>query len=91
MGIMAAFLPMIKQISEDRIKLPPNLHQNGGEKQGRAEKFSAPFLTVSQKVTRHVVPAQAGIYNHMKIMDSRLRGNDINGADPTFCEIILFE
>jgi hypothetical protein len=44
MGIMAAFLTMIMEISENRIKLPSSLHQNGGEKQGRAEDFSAPLL-----------------------------------------------
>jgi hypothetical protein len=43
---------------------------------------------VSQKVTRHVIPAQAGIYKHLKIMDSRLRGNDINGPNSAFSEII---
>ena len=47
-------------------------------------------LTVSQKVIRHVIPAEAGIYNYMKMLDSRLRGNDINGPNLTFCEIISF-
>ena len=27
----------------------------------------------------HVIPAQAGIYNLLKAMDSRLRGDDNNG------------
>ena len=47
-------------------------------------------LTVLRKVTRHVIPAQAEIYNYLKIQDSRLRGNDINGPGQTFCETIFF-
>ena len=31
------------------------------------------------------------IYYRLKIMDSRLRGNDINGPNSTFCETIKIE
>jgi len=34
------------------------------------------------------MPAKAGIQNHMKILDSRLRGNDANGDFKTFYETI---
>jgi hypothetical protein len=43
--------------------------------------FGAVIVTVSQKVTRHVIPAKAGIQYLQIVMDSRLRGNDINGPN----------
>jgi len=43
-------------------------------------------MTVSQKVTRHVIPAEAGIYGDRRIMDTRLRGDDANGPNSNFYE-----
>jgi len=34
------------------------------------------------------MPAKAGIQNHLKILDSRLRGNDVQGHFKTFYETI---
>jgi len=34
------------------------------------------------------MPAKAGIHNHMKSLDSRLRGNDPKGVFSTFYETI---
>jgi hypothetical protein len=45
-------------------------------------------MKTPQKVTGHVIPAKAGIYNDLKIMDSRLPGNDINGPDSIVCETL---
>jgi hypothetical protein len=35
--------------------------------------------------------APAGIQKHLKILDSRLRGNDAKGGFKTFCETIIFK
>jgi hypothetical protein len=32
-----------------------------------------------QKVRNSVMPAEAGIQNYLKTLDSRLRGNDVKG------------
>jgi len=37
------------------------------------------------------MPAKAGIQNHLKILDSRLRGNDAKGGFKTFYETIKFD
>ena len=37
------------------------------------------------------MPAKAGIQNHLKILDSRLRGNDVKGRFKTFYEAINVE
>ena len=34
------------------------------------------------------MPAKAGIQNHLKLLDSRLRGNDVKGRFKTFYETI---
>jgi hypothetical protein len=34
------------------------------------------------------MPAKAGIQNHLKILDSHLRGNDIKGRFKTFSKTI---
>jgi hypothetical protein len=34
------------------------------------------------------MPAKAGIQNYLKLLDSRLRGNDVKGNFKTFCETI---
>jgi hypothetical protein len=34
------------------------------------------------------MPAKAGNQNHLKILDSRLRGNDVKGRFKTFYETI---
>jgi hypothetical protein len=34
------------------------------------------------------MPAKAGIHNHLKILNSRLRGNDAKGGFKTFYENI---
>ena len=47
-------------------------------------------LTNSEKVRNSVMPAKAGIQNYLKILDSRLRGNDIKGRLKTFYETIKF-
>ena len=44
-------------------------------------------MTDSQKVTRHVIPAKAGIHNDWT-MDPRLRGDDTNGPNTNFFEAI---
>jgi len=38
----------------------------------------------SQKVPIPVTPARAGVYNILKLLDSRFRGNDEKGAFKTF-------
>jgi hypothetical protein len=43
--------------------------------------FGALIVTVLPKVIRHVIPAKAGIQYLQIVMDSRLRGNDINGPN----------
>ena len=43
---------------------------------------------VSQKVEGTVTPAQAGVHNSIKILDSRLRGNDRKERFSTFYESI---
>jgi len=35
------------------------------------------------------MPAKAGIQNHLKSLDSRLRGNDAKGVFSTFYETII--
>ena len=37
------------------------------------------------------MPANAGVQNHLKILDSRLHGNDAIGGFKTFCETIKIE
>ena len=37
------------------------------------------------------MPAEAGIQNYLKTLDSRLRGNDAKGRFKTFYETINFE
>jgi len=37
------------------------------------------------------MPAKAGIQNYLKILDSRLRGNDVQGRFETFYETIRFK
>jgi len=37
------------------------------------------------------MPAKAGIQNHLKILDPRLRGNDAKGGSKTFYETIKIE
>ena len=44
----------------------------------------APTWTTSNEVTRHVIPVPAGIHNYMKMLDSRLRGNDTKSPNSTF-------
>jgi hypothetical protein len=39
-------------------------------------------LSVLQKVKNRVTPAEAGVHNNLKSLDSRLRGNDM------FCQSI---
>jgi hypothetical protein len=42
------------------------------------------------KSQNSVMPAKAGIQNHLKILDSRLRGNDAKVSFKTFNETINF-
>jgi len=42
------------------------------------------------KCPRSVIPAQAGIHNELKSLDSRLRGNDKKKAILTFYETIKY-
>jgi hypothetical protein len=37
------------------------------------------------------MPAKAGIQKHLKILDSRLRGNDVTEGFKTFYETIKFQ
>ena len=37
------------------------------------------------------MPAKAGIQNCLKILDSRLRGNDVKGRNKTFYDTINFQ
>ena len=43
---------------------------------------------VSYKVARHVIPAEAGIHDPLKMMDPRLCGDDKNGEIQTFYAFI---
>ena len=43
---------------------------------------------VSTKATQPVIPAKAGIHNILKLLDSRLRGNDETGTKLTFYEVV---
>jgi len=36
-------------------------------------------LTDAEYVTRHVIPAKAGIHHHLKLLDPRLHGDDTGG------------
>jgi len=49
------------------------------------------ILTNPKKVRNSVMPAKAGIQNHLKILDSRLRGNDAKDGFKTFYEAINIE
>ena len=40
------------------------------------------------KSRNSVMPAKAGIQNYLKILDSRLRGNDVKGRFKTYYETI---
>ncbi len=40
------------------------------------------MLTTSQKARNFAMPAEAAIQNHLKILDSRLRGNDKKTQSP---------
>jgi len=42
------------------------------------------------KVTNSVTPAAAGVYNYLKLMDPRLRGDDNKEGFSTFYETINF-
>ena len=46
---------------------------------------------VSQKVSKAVTPAKAGVHKWLSFLDSRFRGNDNNGCFLTFYEFINFE
>jgi hypothetical protein len=46
-------------------------------------------LTNSEKVRNAVMPAEAGIQNYIKILDSRPCGKDAKGGFKTFYEIII--
>jgi hypothetical protein len=43
---------------------------------------------VSQKVTKAVPPAKAGVQNYLRLLDSGFRRNDRKGQILTFCETI---
>ena len=45
-------------------------------------------MIVFQKVSQPVIPAQAGIYNMLKLLDSHFRGNDKKEPKLTFYECI---
>ena len=45
----------------------------------------------SQKVPNTVTPAEAGVQNSLKSLDSRLRGNDDKGFFSTFYRTINFQ
>ena len=36
------------------------------------------------------MPAEAGIQNYLKTLDSRLRGNDVKGRFKTYYETIIY-
>jgi hypothetical protein len=38
----------------------------------------------------HVIPAQAGIHNHMKTLDPRLRGDDRQRTSSIFYDAVTF-
>jgi len=42
------------------------------------------------KSRKRVIPAKAGIHKVLKLLDSRLRGNDINKRNWTFYEAVNF-
>ena len=46
------------------------------------------ILINSQKVCNTVMIAKAGFWSHLKILDARLRGNDIKGRIKHFYETI---
>jgi len=48
-------------------------------------------MMVSQKVRKTVTPAQAGVQNLLKTLDSRLRGNDRRREISTFYEVVINE
>jgi len=47
-------------------------------------------LINSQKVSRTVTPAKAGVQNMLKILDSGFRRNDQSIRNPSFCEFVIF-
>jgi hypothetical protein len=52
--------------------------------------FFSPKLMVSQKVTRHVIPAKAGIYRPLKTMDSAKASLRTPAYPETrYCQIIM--
>jgi len=53
----------------------------------RGSRFNVDNLVKSPK---SVMPAKAGIQNYLKILDSRLRGNDVKGRIKTFYDTINF-
>jgi hypothetical protein len=42
------------------------------------------------KSARCIILAHAGIYNYLKLIDSRLNGNENKDEISTFCEFIIF-
>ena len=46
---------------------------------------------VSQKVSKAVTPANAGVQKCLIFLDSRVRGNDENGSFLTFYEFVKLE
>jgi len=48
------------------------------------------YLTNSQKVRNSVMLSKAGIQNYLKILNSRLRGNDAKGRIKTFYDTIIW-
>jgi len=46
---------------------------------------------VSQKVSKAVTPANAGVQKWLISLDSRVRGNDENGLFLTFYEFVKLE
>jgi len=46
---------------------------------------------VSQKVSRAVTPAKAGVHKWLSFLDSRFRGNDENRCFLTFYEFIMIK
>ena len=46
------------------------------------------IVMVLTKVTQPVIPASAGIHNMLKLLDSRLRGNDENATRLTFYKFV---
>jgi len=52
------------------------------------EKKELQILMVQQKVTMIVTPAEAGVYNLLKILDSGFRRNDGKMKRMTFYEFV---